>query len=158
MIRNIHIGEIKLSFDDVEKLSIELAKKVQKEFIPDIVAGISRAGILPGLLIANYFDADFFPIIAKYPNGFDGEPNIFLPDIKIADRVKILIVDDITISGKTFAAVKSKIGAGKDIEMKTASLFRHPKYFNPDFYAQVTAAKLIFPWDVITSELHNRTT
>ncbi|MCD6418746.1 hypothetical protein J7M00_08195 [bacterium] len=146
MMRNIHIGKMELGWEDIEKFCKILIERIEENFFPDVVIGVSRAGLIPALIVANHFDADFVPAIAKYICDYDGEVEVSLPDIKALDNSKILIVDDITISGKTFFAVKNKIGGDSNV-IKFASLFCHPQFFIPDFYAQKTKVKLIFPWD-----------
>ncbi len=62
-------------------------------------------------------------------------------------RKRILLADDISVSGKTLRIAKEevlKIGAK---EVKTATLSIHTYSVKPDFYILETDTLIIQPWD-----------
>ena len=65
---------------------------------------------------------------------------------------KVLVVDDVWGSGRTITAVKNRVSAAGGFPATCVLHFNpHRSLFSqarPDFYAAVTDAYIIFPWEV----------
>jgi len=141
-----------LSWNYVYGLLIELAEKIKKSgFKPDIIVGISRGGWPPARIMSDLLEN---PNVASIKVEFYlgvyetvDKPIITQPiSIPIKDK-RILIVDDVSDTGKTLKLVYDEL-AKQSREVKMATLYYKPwADYKPDFYAKVTDAWIIFPWE-----------
>ena len=76
----------------------------EDNFIPDVIVGISRGGLIPGVMISHKLDIPFKPVHAS-TRDFPHWEN-YLPKPKDS---KVLIVDDICDSGETFEKLSEYI-------------------------------------------------
>lgn len=113
-----------LTFDDVKGLTSEIIRQMALiSYRPSIVVGISRGGLLPATLLSQYFRVPLIPL--SYSNRdhvFCEDLDMFNSRISIYD--KVLIVDDINDSGKTFNSLNGTRWITK--EYLTAALFEKP--------------------------------
>lgn len=143
--------------DTVQSMSKSLYQMIkQDQFIPDLIVGISRGGLVPmGYLAGDgLFDMrnTLTISIQSYEKEKQGDLSLLLP-LHIQDIQKfksILIVDDIVDSGKTFEFVAKLFKDNlKDSTIKTSSLFYKPtrSSIRPDYYVQETDEWIVFPWE-----------
>ena len=107
---------------DVSTLCREI---VLDKFDPQVIVGLSRGGLTPGVMMSHWFQKPFKPIrtsLRDFPEWED-----YLPR-KTDERV--LIVDDICDSGETFDKIKSYIKGPRinqplelPVEVRFASLW-----------------------------------
>ena len=137
---------------DVNVLARDL---VMDNFVPNVIVGLSRGGLTPGVMLSHWFNKPFKPVkssLRDYPQWED-----YLP--KPTDE-KVLIVDDICDSGKTFEKMKSWIkGPRKNsplelpVDVRFASLWWNNECdFEPDYYVSEMAKDstdtwIHFPWE-----------
>ena len=77
---------------------------VLDKFDPNVIVGLSRGGLTPGVMLSHWFKKPFKPVkssLRDFPEWED-----YLP--KPTDE-RVLIVDDICDSGETFAKMQSWI-------------------------------------------------
>lgn len=140
------------SWDYIYELLIELAEKIKKSgFKPDIIVGISRGGWPPARVMSDLLEnpnitsirVEFYLDVYKTAD----KPTITQPiSVPIKDK-RVLIVDDVSDTGKTLKLVYEEL-TKQAREVKTATLYYKPwTDYEPDFYAKVTDAWIIFPWD-----------
>ena len=89
-------------YDDkfVKSAVLEIARQMQiKNFSPDYVVGLSRGGLVPGVLLSHYLEIPFHALNKDDSNSF-----IFDDEY---DGKKILIIDDINDTGETFKKVST---------------------------------------------------
>lgn len=119
-------------------------------FYPDVIVGISRGGLIPGVMISHYFKTPFKPIVASlrdFPFWEDYFPE---PTEK-----NIIIVDDICDSGETFSRISEHLKMKKfyDLDVRYISLWWNNECdFEPHFFANEIAKDstntwIHFPWD-----------
>jgi hypoxanthine phosphoribosyltransferase len=124
---------------DVNVLCREIALD---KFDPQVIVGISRGGLVPGVMMSHWFKKPFKPVQAAlrdFP-----EWNEYLPR-KTDERV--LIVDDICDSGETLERISAHIiGPRKDDPMEIQCDVRYATLwwnneieFEPHYYAQEMA-------------------
>ena len=106
-----------LSFD-------EIVKRIKTFSLPhfDLVIGISNGGVVPAGLIAYKLETDLSIIRISFRDETNtplyDEPKI-LSDIKGIKNKKILIVDDVSVSGKTLEKARQLLSGN---EVKTLTL------------------------------------
>jgi uncharacterized protein len=96
----------------------EISKKLRNYPFPpfDIVVGITRGGLVPAMLIAHQFDCQLRLLSFNYRDD-SNEPKydepVFLSGTidDLPKDKKILLVDDVSVSGKTLNAVKKLLSS-----------------------------------------------
>ena len=90
---------------DVNSLCREI---VLDKFDPDVIVGLSRGGLTPGVMMSHWMKKPFKPIktaLRDYPEWED-----YLP--RKTDK-RVLIVDDVCDSGETFHKIRKYINREK---------------------------------------------
>ena len=121
---------------DVNVLCREI---VLDKFDPQVIVGLSRGGLVPGVMMSHWFKKPFKPVQAALRDFPDWED--YLP--RKTDK-RVLIVDDICDSGETFTRMAQYIlGPRKDsvldmgCDVRFASLIWNNEIkFEPHYYAQ----------------------
>jgi hypothetical protein len=131
---------------------LALARTIkQRQAIPEIIVGVSRGGWLPARVFSDLLDIsqltsiriEFYSEINQ-PNQ---KPVITQPVPLPLHHKRVLVVDDITDSGKSLQLAKTELEktAGK---IYTLTLYHKPwSCFTPDFYFKETTKWVIFPWE-----------
>lgn len=139
-----------LSWEMFGELCRALALRVAREYDPEIVVGIARAGVIPGAVIASILRVDFYSMKISRREGEEvvrERPAILSAAPSQAVGKRVVLVDEIATSGDTLrlalAAVRD-VGPG---EVRTATSFVRPQGYKPDYFALETDATIIFPWD-----------
>jgi uncharacterized protein len=127
-----------------------LALKVARDYQPEIVIGLTRAGVIPGAIIASILGVEFHAIRITRKEGEDGvreRPAIF-SQVPLEVRGKrVLVVDEITTSGDTLRLALAAVRGAHPAEVRTATSFARPTGYKPDFAALTMDAEVLFPWD-----------
>lgn len=152
-----HKGKVEVSWDDFGKMCRDLALKINKEYQPDVVVGVAKAGVIPGVVIASMFRKDFYTIkISRRKNDqvVHARPILFVPITDSVYGKKVLVVDEICVTGQTMQIAKKEVMSKHAKEVRSASMFIHSFSFKPDYYAMETDAMIVNPWDryVISDE------
>ena len=127
------------------ELCRSLALKVWKEFEPDLVVGIARAGVVPGAVIASMLRRDFASITLRRAQEGEAPALISRPTMSPRGR-KVLLVDGTCDSGDTVRLALSVMKEEGAKQVKTAVVFRTGEY-TPDFHAVRQLARIVLPWD-----------
>jgi hypoxanthine phosphoribosyltransferase len=148
-----------LTWRDVDRLLDELLPQFRREFTAMVM--ITRGGIIPGGMLAEAMNITHLLTAAvDFPAQAEQEQNklmvwpdfIQFPSDELLRGRAILIVDDVWGSGRTITAVKNRVSAAGGFP-ETCVLHFNP-YRNlfgkarPDYYAAVTDAYIIFPWEI----------
>ena len=125
------------------------------KFDPDVIIGVSRGGLLPGVMMSHWMNKPFKPIKAALRDFPDWED--YLP--RKTDK-RVLIVDDVCDSGKTFEKINDYITGprkGDPMEIQCDVRFavlwwNNEISFEPHYYAQECAKNsediwIHFPWE-----------
>jgi hypoxanthine phosphoribosyltransferase len=139
-----------LSWEMFGELCRALALRVAREFDPELVVGIARAGVIPGAVIASVLRLDFYSMMITRREGDEvvrQRPEVLSAAPPQARGRRVLLVDEITSSGDT---LRLGIAACRDVapaELRTATCFVRPGGYKPDYFALETDQTIIFPWD-----------
>ena len=128
---------------------------VLDKFDPDVIVGISRGGLTPGVMMSQWMKKPFKPIKAAlrdYPEWED-----YLP--RKTDK-RVLIVDDVCDSGETFHKISNYITGPRPkqpmeivCDVRFAVLWWNNEIeFEPDYYVNEIAKDstdtwIHFPWE-----------
>jgi hypoxanthine phosphoribosyltransferase len=122
-----------------------LALKVWREFQPELVVGIARAGVIPGAVVASILRTHFASITLKREQEGEAPALISRPTLSPKGK-KVLLVDSTCESGDTMRLALSVMKEEGARTVKTAVAFRTGE-FKPDYHAMQTASTIILPWD-----------
>ena len=127
------------------EISRALALRVAREYQPEVVLGIAKAGVIPGAVVASILQCDFASmIVTRQEEG--GEPVLVAgPPASIRGR-RVLVVDETCDTGHTMRLALSEVRALRPAEVKTAVSFKTGP-FAPDYHAFETENFIILPWD-----------
>ncbi|MFP3853140.1 MAG: phosphoribosyltransferase [Anaerolineales bacterium] len=148
-----------ISWEEVDRLINHLIPQFDVEF--DAMVIITRGGIIPGGMLCEALDIENV-LTAAVDFPFEAEqqeskllawPRFiqFPADHQLQER-NVLIVDDVWGSGRTITAVRGRV-AGADAVAYTCVLHYNPyrSLFTPqmpDYYAAITDAFIVYPWEV----------
>jgi hypoxanthine phosphoribosyltransferase len=122
-----------------------LALRVAREYQPEIVLGIAKAGVIPGVVVASILQCDFTSMVVTRKDA-DSQPILVSgPPPSIKGR-RVLVVDETCDTGSTMKLALSEVRARKPSEVRSAVSFKTGDYA-PDFHAFETENFIILPWD-----------
>jgi hypoxanthine phosphoribosyltransferase len=139
-----------LSWEMFGELCRALALRVARDYDPEVVIGIARAGVIPGAVIASVLRLDFYSMRISRKEG--GEMVRARPEImsaapaQVAGR-RVLLVDEIATSGDTLRLGLAAVRDAGPTEVRTATCFVRPQGYKPDYFALETGDTVVFPWD-----------
>lgn len=139
-----------ISWKEYGRIVKDLAKKVEDKFVPDCIIGNSKGGCIIGGTIAAILRKDFYPMRisrrAKDEVVFTKPKVSVFPSVNISGK-KVLLVDDMAVSGETLKMAKRLLKRKRPKGIKTLTLARHKNSFLPDFCGLTSDDCIVFPWD-----------
>ncbi|MBT8405396.1 MAG: phosphoribosyltransferase [Gemmatimonadetes bacterium] len=132
------------------ELSRALALRVAREYDPEVIVGIARAGVIPGAVIASILRLDFHSMLVTRKEGAEQvreRPAILSAAPRGLTGNRVLIVDEVATSGDTLRLALAAVRDTGPSEVRTATAFKRPGGYRPDYYALETDETIIFPWD-----------
>jgi hypoxanthine phosphoribosyltransferase len=122
-----------------------LAMRIANAYDPEIVVGIAKAGVIPGVVVASILQRDFASM-AVTRSGDDVRPTLVTaPPPSVRGR-RVLIVDETCDSGATLKLALAAVREHRPADVRTAVSFRTGS-FEPDFHALATESFIVLPWD-----------
>jgi hypoxanthine phosphoribosyltransferase len=142
---------LRISWDAVIKYCEELAEKT-RGYEPDIIIGISRGGLVPARVLSDILDIKRVGIIGivfyKKAGETIDKPEMtqeLSMDIK---GKKVLLVDDVSDTGKSLRFAKECLENMGPSQVKVAALHYKPgSLIEPDYYIGTTTAWIVYPWE-----------
>lgn len=144
-----------VSWDEAFKLARNLAHKIiGSGFKPDIVIGIARGGLVPGLLVCDFLLKNDFVTIRTEHWGVasnTGKARIkhSLPvEVDISGK-RVLVVDDVADTGDSFSLIMDHLEEKNPLEIRTAVLeYKTSSIFIPDYWGEKLDEWnwIIYPW------------
>ena len=148
-----------LTWNEIDRLIDHLLPQLEGEF--DAMMMITRGGIIPGGMMAEATKINYiFTAAVDFPSQMEAEKRKLLawpqfvqfPEDTLLRAKRILVIDDVWGSGRTITAVKNRVsGAGG---MPFTCVMHFNPYRNlfgtvrPDYYAAVTDAHIVYPWEI----------
>ena len=122
-----------------------LALRIAGSFDPEIIVGIAKAGVIPGVVVASILQRDFASMAVTREESDRRPTLVTAPPPSVRGR-RVLVVDETCDSGDTLKLALSTIREQRPSAIKTAVSFKTGPY-EPDFYALATESFIILPWD-----------
>jgi uncharacterized protein len=118
-----------------------LALRVARDYDPEVVLGVAKAGVIPGVVVASILQCDFASMVVTRQES-DANPVLVAgPPATIRGR-RVLIVDETCESGQTLKLALNEVRALRPAEVRTAVSFK-----TGDYVAFETEHFIILPWD-----------
>jgi hypoxanthine phosphoribosyltransferase len=128
-----------------------LALKVARDYDPEVIVGIARAGVIPAAVVASILRVDFYSMRISRKDGGEEpvrqRPAVLSAAPRQVEGRRVLIVDEITTSGDTLRLALAAVRDARPREVRTATSFARTSGYQPDFSALTMDATVIFPWD-----------
>lgn len=152
MTRSEHLPQEYLDVDWTMfgELCRALALKVARDYDPEIVVGITRAGVIPAGVVACILGIDFYSLEISRKDGDESvreRPAIFSEVPPQVEGRRVLIVDEVTTSGDTLRLALAAVRDAHPAEVRTATSFAKTTGYQPDYSALTMEATVVFPWD-----------
>ncbi len=143
-----------LTWDRFLKISEKTADKINAAgWRPDFIVSLARGGWVFGRVLCDYLNVTELLSLKVVHWGMtatpDGEAKIRYPFEVDMTGKKVLIVDDISDTGKSLKVATEFIAGMHPAEVKTVTLFYLTgSSFKPDFYGEeMTWRWVVFPWN-----------
>jgi len=138
-------GVLEVDWPFFGELCRALALRVARDYQPEIVLGIAKAGVIPGVVVASILQCDFTSMVVTRKDA-DSQPILVSgPPPSIKGR-RVLVVDETCDTGSTMKLALSEVRARNPSEVRSAVSFKTGDYA-PDFHAFETDNFIILPWD-----------
>jgi len=142
-----------LAWEDVFRGVRELAQKIYlSKYVADVIIGVFRNGWIVGRLLGDLLGVEEIGGIGiKFYRGI-GETRerplvISGPTINVRDQ-KVLLVDDVSDSGRTLQTAIDLVRLYGAKEIRTATLYiKKRTMLVPDYYNDSTDKWIVFPWE-----------
>jgi hypothetical protein len=145
-----------LSWHDVDTLVDQLLAQITGTF--DGLLMITRGGVIPGGLIAEALNIKHILTAAvEFPSGdlprmLAWPTFLQFPEDELTRGRRILVVDDVWTRGRHIMTVRGRIeSTGSIVETAVLHYKPHLSLFpnnKPTYYASVTDAFIVYPWEV----------
>lgn len=141
-----------VSWSDYHTLSLKLAATILSHDAHfDLIVAIARGGLSLGLILSDFLKTPVSSITVQSYTDIQKQGELDITS-KLGTSIRnkrILLVDDIADSGKTFKRsllYLKRLGPSK---ITTVSLFYKPhSTYKPDYYAKKTSAWILLPHEV----------
>ena len=143
-------GVMEVDWPFFGELCRALALKVAREYEPDIIIGIAKAGVIPGAVVASIFRCDFASMIVTRNDGH-GPPLVIAGPPPLVEGRRVLLVDETCDSGETLKVAMTALRGQRPLETRSAVSFKTGVY-QPDYQALETENAIILPWDRLVIE------
>ena len=122
-----------------------LALRVARDYQPEVVLGVAKAGVIPGVVVASILQCEFTSM--NITRQSEGQAPVLVsgPPATISRR-RVLVVDETCDSGATLRLALNEVRAKHPAEVRTAVSFKTGDYM-PDYHAFETDSFIILPWD-----------
>jgi hypoxanthine phosphoribosyltransferase len=138
-------GTLEVDWPFFGEICRALAMRVAKEYQPEIVLGVAKAGVIPGVVVASILQTDFTSMSVTRQEAGAQPILVSGPPPTVRGR-RVLVVDETCDTGSTMKLALSEVRALKPAEVKSAVSFKTGPY-TPDFHAFETDNFIILPWD-----------
>src|SRR3954466_7632577 len=138
-------GVLEVDWPFFGELCRALALRVAREYQPEIVLGIAKAGVIPGVVVASIMQCDFASMVVTRNEAGSQPVLVTGPPASIRGR-RVLVVDETCDTGSTMKLALNEVRALRPAEVRSAVSFKTGDYA-PDFHAFETESFIVLPWD-----------
>jgi hypoxanthine phosphoribosyltransferase len=138
-------GTLEVDWPFFGEICRALALRVARDYQPEIVLGVAKAGVIPGVVVASILQSEFTSMTVTRQAEGAAPVLVSGPPATIRGR-SVLLVDETCDTGSTMKLALSEVRALRPAEVRTAVSFKTGEYA-PDYHAFETDSFIILPWD-----------
>ena len=125
-------------------------KLVHSGWMPDVVMGVNRGGVIPGVYLSHRIKRKHIPVDVRLRDNVDTN-NLDALYRAMDKGEKILIIDDINDTGATFEYIKFNCVSNANVRY-AAVINNRPSPFTVNYYGyeidkSVEDRWVVFPWE-----------
>ena len=125
-------------------------KMVHSGWMPDVVMGVNRGGVIPGVYLSHRIKRKHIPVDVRLRDNVDTN-NLDALYRAMDKGEKILIIDDINDTGATFEYIKFNCVSNANVRY-AAVINNRPSPFAVDYHGyeidkSVEDRWVVFPWE-----------
>jgi hypoxanthine phosphoribosyltransferase len=141
---------VNISWQQIENEVNKIANTIlSKKDNFDVVIGLSRGGLIPGVMLSHKLNLPFIPLVWQTRDGSKKDKKL----LKQYNKETTLVIDDLIDSGKTFYEVIKVAPNVKYAALFDKQLSLNSEYFskNLDYCGSLLYNDnrwLIFPWEI----------
>jgi len=146
------MDKVYLTWWQIDRAVFSLADELRKSFLPDVIVGIARGGLIPAVRLSHVLgDIEMKIIDVKFYTDIEErmeKPVVTIPLHGSLEGKKVVVVDDVSDTGKTLEVVVDEVKKAGAKEVKIVCLSMKPwTKVVPDFYVFRTDKWIVFPWE-----------
>lgn len=148
--RYVEEPSYKMTWEEAEGICRSIAMEAARSFSPQVVVGIAKGGLIPATMIASILRADLYPcMVTRKRRGeiISDRPRVVVSVSEDIASQRVLIVDEMVVTGETMRVVSTGCKKQKARLVKTAALWALTESWKPNWYGMETAGFIMFPWD-----------
>ena len=135
-------GLREVGWSEFPEIARSLAERIAADYAPDVVLGVMNGGVFLGGALAVPLRAEFHPVrVTKKGKRSTSEP------VSGVRGKRVLVVDDVTVSGKTLGAACAAARRGGARETRTATIVVRPTRNHGNYHVLETDDLVVFGWD-----------
>jgi hypoxanthine phosphoribosyltransferase len=138
-------GVLEVDWPLFGELCRALALKIVRDYDPEVVLGVAKAGVIPGVVVASILQREFTSMVVTRESAGAKPVLVAGPPATIRGR-RVLIVDETCDTGSTLKLALNEVRGLKPKEVRTAVSIKTGD-FTPDYHAFETTNFIILPWD-----------
>lgn len=150
-------GIVVISWQDVEQDVLKIIHQMQSDnFDPDVIISIARSGLIPASMIAYALgNKELYVVKVDFSktqkSGKDQDlndrPTITQELTKDIHGLKVLVVDEMVVSGSTLKLMDMYMHIKNPAEVKYAVLYKQPwSEFTPNYFGREVKEWPLYPW------------
>ncbi|MEK7213048.1 MAG: phosphoribosyltransferase family protein [Patescibacteria group bacterium] len=151
------VGVVRLTWEDVEHDTLKIIDRMKQDgFEPDIIVSIARSGLIPASLIAYalgnkqlyVIKVDFSKVQKSGQDQELYDRPIITQELSVnIQGQKVLVVDEMAVSGSTLKLVSQYMEIKNPAQVKYAVLYKQPwSQFSPDYFGREIKEWPLYPW------------
>lgn len=154
---NKNKGEVKITWEDVERETLRIVHQMARDkFKPDIIISLARSGLIPAAMISYCLgNKQLYVVKVDFSKSQrSGKEQDLRSRPVLSQRIKrtlkghkILVVDEMTVSGETLKLVSKYLKTKHPKQVKYAVLYKQPwSTFKPDYFGRLIRQWPLYPW------------
>jgi hypoxanthine phosphoribosyltransferase len=144
---------VSVSWGELEEMCRLLSLRIRRSrYKPDCIIGIARGGWVPARLLSDFLANKHLGSmrVEFYVRAGVRLPRPVIrqkPSISVKGK-RVLLVDDVSDSGRSLEVAKAHLARRGAREVRVATLHKKPgTVFEPDYYVGKTSAWIMYPWE-----------
>ena len=157
-------GTVNITWGDVERDVLKIIDQMHAEgFEPDVIVSIARSGLIPASMIAYALGNKQLYVVKvdfskNQKDGQDQElndrPMITQELSRDISGLKVLVVDEMAVSGSTLKLVSSYMDIKNPAEVKYAVLYKQPwAEFDTNYSGREIKEWPLYPWKELRNDV-----